>query len=134
MDPGTAILAAQGGKTLLDLFGSLLGQGGRKKAQQLFDMSIEELEALAGQPIANVGQIQNANRAAMFPRIKEYGDQMAKRFNMDQPRAQAHFKNQMFNEEARQLPGLMERTQRGTSLRDLEIRKAKMRGRSMQLG
>jgi len=134
VDPGTAYLLAQGGKTGLDLIGSLLGMGGKKKAQGLFDMSLAELEALQGKSVLDVGKIRTTNRAAMLPRAKELGDQMSRRFNMDQPRAQKYFTDQLFDEEAKQLPGLMERNQRATSLRDLDIRKALMRARASQLG
>lgn len=113
-----------------DLLGSLLGFGAKKKSQELFDLSIADLQKLIGKDVLNVGQIQGQNRAAMIPRGKELGTSMAKRFNMDQPRAQKYFLDQLFNEEAKMLPELTARNQELTSDRDSRIKQmiAQLRG------
>ena len=83
-------------------------------------------------PVLNTGKIQNANRAAMFPKAREFGNQMSKKFNMDQPRAQKYYTDRLFDFEAGQLPGLMERNQQLTSGRDTDIRSLIARLRAQQ--
>lgn len=128
------MIAAAGIETGSDLLGSLLGYGAKKKAQTLYDKSIADLEKELGRPIFNVGQIQSANRAAMFPRIKEQTREVGQRYNLDQPRVKQYLMDQLFNQEAQQLPGLLQRKGELESDRATRIRQAIAAYRAGQLG
>ena len=135
INPVTGQLIAEGGRTLLDLFGSLLSQGGRKEAQNLFDLSLKELEGLRGKPTFNVGQIEGAERAAEFSEQKAETSRLSRLFpNLDQPRIQKSLADTGFDRRARVRGGRLERAQTGTSLQDLTINRDLARLRGLQLG
>lgn len=117
-----------------DLLGSLFGYGAKKKAQDQFDMSIEDLQSLYGRPMFNTGAIQTANRAAMFPRMRELSNDVSKRYNIDQPRAKQYFMDRLFDTEAAQLPGMLEREGSMRSERDMRLKQFIAQLRGQQLG
>lgn len=131
LDP---VIGAQIIRTGSDILGTLLGSGARKRAQREFDTSVDDLGSLAGQPLFDIGKITAANRQASFPRINELAKSTSKQFNFDQPRAQEFFLSRLFDLEATQLPGQLEREGTGRSRRDLDIRSMIARLRGSQLG
>jgi hypothetical protein len=134
IDPGTGYLLAQGGGTVLDMLGSLLGMGAKKKAQERFDLSVDDLQGMTGKPVMDIGAIQSANRAAMFPRIRDLTREVSARANLDQPRVSQYLTDKMFNMEAEQLPEQMQRNQLATSSRDVAIKQLIAQLRASQLG
>jgi hypothetical protein len=135
IDPVTGTLIGEGGGQFLQLIGALLGQKGKKEAQNLFDLSLKELESMRGKPIFDVGQIEGAERAAEFPQQKREAARLSRLFpNLDQPRIQKSLADTGFDRRARVRGGRLERAQTGTSLQDLNINREAARLRALQLG
>lgn len=116
----------------MGLWGASMNEKARREALKRMDLSIAELEKLQGQPVTDIPALSAANRASMFPRIKELSDQTSRQFNFDQPRARKYFMDRVFDTEAMMLPGQKERNQRAMSMRDLEIRRAIVAARAQQ--
>jgi len=121
-------------QTGTDLFGSLLGYGAKKEAQKKFDFSIADLEKMVGRPIFNIGKIESANRAALFPRVNELTRSVSRQHNLDQPRVKQYLLDKIFNMEAEQRPALIQREAELRSGRDERLRRAIAAFRASQLG
>lgn len=131
---GTAYLIGEGVSAGSKLLGGLLGSGARKKAQRLFDMSIDDLRALEGRQIFDPNAVASAGRRSLIPQIHKDAIRTSKRYNIDQPKVGQYLLDQAYDRESGLLPGLLEREATARSNRDFNIRSAIPRLRALQLG
>jgi hypothetical protein len=117
-----------------DLLGSLLGHKGRKQAQDLFDISLNNLRGIRNKPVMDIGAIQSANRGAMMPVARRAEKELSGRYNIDQPRIRKHLMDRLYDQEAMMLPGQMQTSQLEQSGREERVLSLLAKLRAMQLG
>ena len=108
-----------------DIIGSLLSWWGNKGNVKRANQSIDDMQGQIGTPILDVESLISKNRQDLFGgQSRRMLNETARRRNIDQPRAEQHFLNMMFDREAGMRPQMVEREAYTRSSRDTQIRQA----------